>query len=342
MPRLLQVVHEISSRYVTSAAHQIGDAATGTLLTGSSNAYSYDASWGAIDQYLCVTPYSNHETLMYKRTNDTFNLITFSSGINLSITRKSCSFTSDGKYLAIGLNSSPFISLYRRDGDTFTKLSNPSSLPTAEVNMCRFSNDGNYLIVSYRAYPSIIIYRRDGDTFTALSTPTVNSSTTQSACAAWSIDDAYLAVSFTSSINPRIMLYSHSGDNFTVLPAPVQGTSTQPMTISFSPDSTLLFTDERTYDFNNGTCTTSSRIYTSFTSMTRSAFSPDNNYLALTCSGSYASMTYLKKDVDNIYKAIAVASKLTPIMTSYPGAIAYSKNGTYFAVVGSGEIYVYK
>src|SRR5690606_2421748 len=36
------------------------------------------------------------------------------------------SFSPDGNYLAVGHSSSPYVTIYKRNGDTFTKLPNPS------------------------------------------------------------------------------------------------------------------------------------------------------------------------------------------------------------------------
>jgi hypothetical protein len=56
-------------------------------------------------------------------------------------------------------NNSPFITIYKRDGDTFTKLANPDVLPTSTGNGTAFSLDGNYLSIVQYSSPYIIIYK---------------------------------------------------------------------------------------------------------------------------------------------------------------------------------------
>src|SRR5690606_4456614 len=59
------------------------------------------------------------------------------------------SFSPDGNYLAVGHSSSPYVTIYKRNGDTFTKLPNPSTLPINTVFGVSFSPDGNYLAVGH-------------------------------------------------------------------------------------------------------------------------------------------------------------------------------------------------
>src|SRR5690606_5301938 len=60
---------------------------------------------------------------------------------------------------------------YKRSGDTFTKLSDPSTLPTSTVHGIAFDPTGTYLAVAHFDSPYITIYKRSGDTFTKLSDP---------------------------------------------------------------------------------------------------------------------------------------------------------------------------
>lgn len=71
-------------------------------------------------------------------------------------------FSPDGVYLAAGHGSSPYLTIYKRDGDTFTKLTNPSALPTGQVNGVAFSPDGVYLAAGQGNSPYLTIYKRDG------------------------------------------------------------------------------------------------------------------------------------------------------------------------------------
>ena len=64
-----------------------------------------------------------------------------------------CSFSPNGTYLAVAYASSPFITIYKRSGDTFTKLADPSTLPVGIAGDCAFSSDGTYLAVAHKTSP---------------------------------------------------------------------------------------------------------------------------------------------------------------------------------------------
>ena len=91
---------------------------------------------------------------------DVFTKLTNPSALPTG-TGSGCSFSTDGVYLAIAHNISPFITIYKRSGDTFTKLTNPSTLPTGTGNGCSFSTDGVYLAISHATSPYITIYKSD-------------------------------------------------------------------------------------------------------------------------------------------------------------------------------------
>ena len=61
--------------------------------------------------------------------------------------------------MSVAHNISPFITIYKRSGDTFTKLANPSQLPTGPGRGTAFSPDGIYLSVAHDTSPFITIYK---------------------------------------------------------------------------------------------------------------------------------------------------------------------------------------
>jgi hypothetical protein len=83
-------------------------------------------------------------------------------------------FTSDDVYLAASDSDAPRILIYKRSGDTFTKLANPDVLPGSAGIGVSFSYDDTYLAVAHAgSSPFITIYKRDGDTFTKIANPDV-------------------------------------------------------------------------------------------------------------------------------------------------------------------------
>ena len=130
----------------------------------------------------------------------------------------SCCFSPDGVYLAFGAQS-PYLTIYKRSGDTFTKLANPATLPQGWVQRCEFSPDGIYLACAHRYHPYLTFYKRSGDTFTKLANPATLPPDTSEGCS-WSGDGNYLAVASPYS-SPAIVIYKRSGDTFTALANPL-------------------------------------------------------------------------------------------------------------------------
>ena len=75
------------------------------------------------------------------------------------------------KFLAVAHDSSPFVTIYGQDVDTFTNLANPATLPTETSYGVAFSADGTYMAVVHYTSPRVTIYKRSGDTFTKLANP---------------------------------------------------------------------------------------------------------------------------------------------------------------------------
>ena len=55
--------------------------------------------------------------------------------------------------------ASPYMSVYKRNGDTFAKLPDPAVLPSGEALSCVFSDDGAFLVVACTYSPYMRIYR---------------------------------------------------------------------------------------------------------------------------------------------------------------------------------------
>ncbi len=116
-----------------------------------------------------------------------------------------CAFSPDGAYLAVVHYIPPYITIYKRSGDTFTKLANPSTLPASNGWGCAFSPVGAYLAVAHSLPPYITIYKHSGDTFTKLADPSTLPAGIGRGCA-FSPDGAYLAVAHQNS--PYITIYN--------------------------------------------------------------------------------------------------------------------------------------
>ena len=85
--------------------------------------------------------------------------------------RRAASAAPDKKFLVVTHNTSPYVTIYKQGGDTFTKLASPATLPTNVGYGVAFSADGTYMAVVHGGYPFVTIYKRSGDTFTKLANP---------------------------------------------------------------------------------------------------------------------------------------------------------------------------
>lgn len=146
-------------------------------------------------------------------------------------------FPGDGAYLAAAHDGAPFLTIYKRAGEVFTKLFQPDTAPTAYANSCSFTVDGLYLAVTYGVAPYINIYKRSGDTFTKLPDPAILPAGNANGCA-FSADGVYLAVAHLTS--PYITIYKRSGDTFTKLSNPSVLPSGDASHCSFTPDGVYL------------------------------------------------------------------------------------------------------
>ena len=113
-------------------------------------------------------------------------------------------------YLAVGINVSPYIAIYKKNGDTFTRLPNPATLPTGIAYGVVWN--GSHLYCSHYNYPYVTAYKRTGDTFTKLADFTTNEGGLSGGRIA--TNGGKLAYTFTGA--PGFKTVSISGDTFSV------------------------------------------------------------------------------------------------------------------------------
>lgn len=180
-----------------------------------------DVAFSSSGTYLAVAHLQPPYITIYKRSGDTFtklpdpDTLPVQSGL-ADYEADGVSFSPDENYLAVAHDDEPFVTIYKRSGDTFTKLPDPDTLPGGVGAGVSFSSNGSYLAVAHNDPPCIAIYKRSGDTFTKLPEPDVAPSATNGRTVSFSSDDRYLAISL--DISPYLTIYRKTGDEFTKLP----------------------------------------------------------------------------------------------------------------------------
>ena len=249
--------------------------------------------------------------------------------------------------LAVGHATTPFITIYNQEIDTFTKLADPATLPSGTPIGVAFSSDDTYMVAAHVTSPFITIYKRSGDTFTKLADPATLPAST-GFCVAFSSDDTYMAVGHATT--PFITIYKRSGDTFTKLADPATLPPYQPSAadgLSFSSDGTYLAAGHGLAPY----ITIYKRAGDTFTKLANPATLPasDGNGVDFSSDGTYLAVAHGGGDFLTIYKRsgdtftkLAAPAVLPP---STGDSVAFSSDGTYLAVghaTNSPFIIIYK
>lgn len=249
-------------------------------------------------------------------------------------------YSPDDKYLAFASYGSPYIHIYKRNGDTFTKLANPGTLPGGACNQIKFSPDGKYLCIGSNGVPYFLIYKIDSvnDTFTKLANP--------SSIPTAAIDDIAFkrdssSVCIVGSNTSMIYNINSSTDTFTKDTTSGFPTSTA-QGCAYSNDGLFLATTYTTgayikiYKYIAGTWTLQGNPTGSATGSGQSvAFSNDGKYLCMAHATS-PYFTVWKKSGDTFTK-IANADILPTGNSLY---CAFSSDSKYLAIGNTATPYI--
>lgn len=235
--------------------------------------------------------------------------------------------------MAVGHGTSPFITIYDQDVDTFTKLANPSILPPSNGNGVAFSDDDVYLSVGHNSTPFVTIYKRSFEVFTKLANPSILPAST-SLDVAFSPDGVHMAVAHNDT--PFVTIYKRSGDTFTKLTNPSSLPSGTGNGVAFSPDGVHMAVAH-----SGGSFITiykiSGDVFTKLPNpvgglpagLGRSvAFSDDNTYMSVGHTNSPFVTIY--KISGDVFTKLTNPSSLPP---NECNGVAFSPNSTYMSVV---------
>lgn len=257
-----------------------------------------------------------------------------------------CKFSPDGRFLAYGHATTPFLTIYERCGLIFTKLPNPSGLPAGAVNGLDWSPDGNLLVCANAITPFITSYQRQGLNFTALGTPGTLPSTTGRS-ASFSRNGEFLQVANSHiGLGLANIMYQVQGTTFAFLSDVEAGAGDGLGSTTWSPDSQYVFG----VDGLSGVGEVYQRTGLTFTSLgfesslfnaawastydggLSAAWSPDGTYLAIGCGNSPYILIYAWAN-----QTLTAVTLPTPIPQGAVNALAWSPDSKYLALAYTGS-----
>jgi len=244
-------------------------------------------------------------------------------------------------FLAVGSLTPKTLVIYQQEVDTFTKVTDPSTLPSTRSFGLDFSHDNVYLAAGGLGNPYVIIYKRSiGSTvFTKLANPSTLPTGEGNDCS-FSSDSTYLAVAHPNT--PYITIYKRSGDVFTKLANPATLPTGEGNACSFSSDSTYLAVSHTSSPY----ITIYKRSGDTFTKLTNPPTLPTNTASGCTFSSdsTYLAVSHLSPPYVTIYKRSGdTFTKLANPSTLPTGngyGVSFSGDDTYLAVSHTTSPYV--
>jgi WD40 repeat protein len=121
-------------------------------------------------------------------------------------------FSDEGVYLAHAIQggAGPYVVIHKRNGDVFTKLSNPDTLPPEGAPSVALSPNANYMAVGL--WNGVIyFYKRSDDVFNFLSF------TSPQGAPVWSLQFSHDSNLVAANVGSDVMIIERSGDTFTSL-----------------------------------------------------------------------------------------------------------------------------
>ena len=248
-------------------------------------------------------------------------------------------FSYDGTYMAVAHYTTPFITIYKRNGDTFTKLPDPSSLPANNGTGVAFSYDGTYMAVASEGSPYLTIYKRDGDTFNKLPNPS-SLPVPFGYGITFSYDGIYMVL--VNSNSPYLTIYKRSGDTFTKLSNPSSLPTNIGNEVAFSYDGTYMAVAHNDSPY----ITIYKRNGDTFTKLDNPSILPTDNGrgVAFSYDGTYMIVAHDTTPYVTIYKRSGDTFIKLPNPSNLPTGdaygVAFSYDGTYMAVAHYASPYI--
>lgn len=248
-----------------------------------------------------------------------------------------CAISSNGLYAAFGvLSSDNDLQVYKNNGDSYVKLTDPASPWAAEPYGVAFSPDDIYLALAHYGAQFLSIYKRSGDIFAKLSQPDTPPAGIGYAISFSNTTSAYLAV--THAVSPFFTIYKRNGDIFTKLASPASLPTGEGRVIKFSPDDLYLAIGSVTSPY----LTIYKRSGDTFTKLAGPSVIPSGqvNDLVFTPDGKYLIVGYYNSPFITIYEikndVFTSVNILDLLPTSTVTSIGVSPNNDLLLVFNNG------
>lgn len=242
--------------------------------------------------------------------------------------------------LAVSYGSSPYVIIYNRSTDTYTKIADPSSLPTGQSNGLSWTADKNSFAVAHNNTPYVTIYNRSGDTFTKLSNPGTLPTGNAEECA-WNSDGTSLVVGHATT--PFITIYNREGDTFNKLSNPATLPTGTAIGVGWNHNGTSLAVAHQVspfvtiYNRSGNTFTKLSNPGTLPTSQATSiSWNNDGTLLAVSIDNTTQKFFVYQRSGDTFTKLSDPATMPTGVCNG----VAFSPDGTILAVAHDTSPYI--
>lgn len=175
------------------------------------------------DGAMLVAGLTNSTTAaVYYKTGDTYASVTGPTLTWAAANATGVSVSLDGTYLAVCSGTTPYINVFVRSGSagawTFTKLTNPATLPTGAATDVSISPDNTAVAVSHTTSPYVTIYTLSGSATPVKITNPGTLPTGNGTSVHYGLNNDYLAVSHTTT--PFVTIYSRASTTYTKITNP--------------------------------------------------------------------------------------------------------------------------
>jgi WD40 repeat protein len=210
-------------------------------LSSESHLGNYQCAWDSTGEYLvtgkATTPYFQ----VFRRSGDTFTLLSQPATIPSSPCF-ACDIFVDSGTINVMLGTQTQLFRYTISGNTVTHQTTTSP---GFINKMKFSNNGTYLAVATNnTTERLILYKRTGTSFTTIAVPAGSGFSTVGLSVCWSNDDTYLVLGGGGATTPSpaspIRIYKRSGDTITFLTSLTNFPLLNAQGVSFNYDDSIL------------------------------------------------------------------------------------------------------